>query len=428
MTDASGQRDLIATATRIFPGGVLGRHKLDDEHQLVFVSGRGAHVTDAAGREFIDFTCAGGAVLLGYDHPGILAALEAQARRGVHFFGLLNETAIRYGAELVEVLPVGGQIRFCCSGAEATFNAIRLARAYTGRNRILKFEGAYHGHHDYGMWSYNRFADDAFLPVPNSAGMAIGIADDILVAPYNNVAAAEEVFRREGSAIAAVIMEPVQRMTAPAPGYLEQLRKLTSDNGTVLIFDETVTGFRLALGGAQERFGVLPDLAVYGKSLGGGLPLAAVAGSPEIMALASVEAWQNDPRGVFFSGTLFGNPMACAAGRAFLEAMRKPDAFPSFLARAEVLKSGLARILRKHGVDAHVIGEGPLWRLYFGDPGRIHDVRAISDKDRQHAFDLGLLDSGIFVRPGGGHYFSMAHTDDDVETVLRAATRIAARL
>lgn len=428
MTGESGQRELIATARRIFPGGVLSRHKLDDERQLVFVSGRGAHVTDAAGREFIEYTCAGGAVLLGYDHPGILAAIDAQSRRGVHFFGLLNETAIRYGAELVDVLPIGGQIRFCCSGAEATFNAIRLARAHTGRDRILKFEGAYHGHHDYGMWSYNRFADDAFSPVPNSAGMAAGIAADILVAPYNDVAAAEAVFRREGRAIAAVIMEPVQRMTAPAPGYLDRIRALASDCGAVLIFDETVTGFRLALGGAQERFGVLPDLAVYGKSLGGGLPLAAVAGDPDIMALASVEAWQNDPRGVFFSGTLFGNPMACAAGRAFLEALREPDAFPPFLARAEALKSGLADILDRHGVDAHIVGEGPMWRVYFGDPAKIHDVRATSDKDRQRAFDLGLLDSGIFVRPGGGHYFSMAHTDDDVEATLRAADRVAARL
>ena len=428
MTGHSAQRDLIETAGRIFPGGVLSRHKLDDENQLVFVSGRGAHVTDAAGREFIDFTCAGGAVLLGYDHPGVLAALDAQARRGVHFFGLLNDTAIRYGAELVEILPIGGQIRFCCSGAEATFNAIRLARAFTGRNRVLKFEGAYHGHHDYGMWSYNRFAEDAFSPVPNSAGMAAGIAADILIAPYNSVAAAEDVFRREGSAIAAVIMEPVQRMTAPAPGYLERIRQLASENGAVLIFDETVTGFRLALGGAQERFGVLPDLAVYGKSLGGGLPLAAVAGDPEIMALASVEAWQNDPRGVFFSGTLFGNPMACAAGRAFLEALREPGAFPSFLARAEALKTGLAKIIARHGIDAHIVGEGPLWRLYFGDPERIHDVRATSDKDRQRAFDLGLLEAGIFVRPGGGHYFSMAHTDEDIETVLRAADRIAPRI
>ena len=428
MTGLTGQRELVEAARRIFPGGVLSRHKLDDAHQLVFVSGRGSRVTDAAGREFIDFTSAGGAVLLGYDHPGVLAALDAQARRGVHFFSLLNDAAIRYGTELVDVLPIGGQLRFCCSGAEATFNAIRLARAYTGRDRILKFEGAYHGHHDYGMWSYNRFAAHSFSPAPNSAGMAAGIAADIVVAPYNDAAALEHVFRREKSAIAAVIAEPVQRMAAPAPGYLERLRELASESGAVLIFDETVTGFRLALGGAQERFGVVPDLAVYGKSLGGGLPLAAVVGDPEIMALASVEAWRNDPRGVFFSGTLFGNPMACAAGRAFLDALRKPDAYPPFLSRAEALKAGLRQILGKHAVDAHVVGEGPMWRLCFGDPRRLHDVRATFDGERQRAFDLGLLDSGIFVRPGGGHYFSMAHTDEDVETTLRAADRIASRL
>ena len=428
MTGKTAQHDLVKAAGRIFPGGVLSRHKLDNERQLVFVSGRGAHVTDAAGREYIDFTCAGGATLLGYDHPGILAAVDEQAQRGIHFFSLLNDTAIRYGVALIDVLPVGGRIRFCCSGAEATFNAIRLARAYTGRDRILKFEGAYHGHHDYGMWSYNRFAADAFSPAPNSAGIATGIASDILVAPYNNIAALESVFRSEGATIAAVIMEPVQRMTAPAPGYLEQIRKFASEYGAILIFDETVTGFRLALGGAQERFGVLPDLAVYGKSLGGGLPLAAVVGDPEIMALASVESWQHDPKGVFFSGTLFGNPMACAAGLAFLEALRKPDTYPPFLARAEALKSGLARIVTRHGLDAHIVGEGPMWRLYFGDPGQIHDVRAASDKDRQHAFDVGLIDSGIFVRPGGGHYFSMAHTDEDVETTLRIADHVASRL
>jgi glutamate-1-semialdehyde 2,1-aminomutase len=421
---------LLAEAARVMPGGVLGRHKLRDTHQFVFSHGRGAHVFDVSGREYIDYTCAGGAVLLGYDHPGVTAAIQAQAARAPHFLSMLNEPAILYARDLVDAMPMGGLVRFCCSGAEGTFYAMRLARAFTGKQKVLKFEGAYHGHHDYAMWSYNRARAVNFpQPVPNTAGMPDAIANLVLVAPYGDLAAVRSIASEHAREIACLIVEPVQRMMPPPAGFLEGLKTICAEFGIVLVFDETVTGFRLAPGGAQERYGVIPDLAVYGKSAGGGLPLAAVMGRPEIMRLCDPKAWSNEPNGVFFSGTLYGNPIAAAAGRAFLKAILSPNAYPPFLARAAALKDGLRQIVKRRALDAHVFGEGPMWHLVFGaDPAKTHMPAATGDQQRLLAFHYGLIDEGVFVRPGGGHYFSMATTDADVEHTLTAADRVLASI
>jgi glutamate-1-semialdehyde 2,1-aminomutase len=419
---------LIEAARRVFPGGVLGRHKLRADVQMVPVSGHGAHVVDASGREYIDYTCAGGSVLLGYDHPAVKAAIVAQAGKAANFLSMLNEPAIRYAADLQATMPIGGLVRFCSSGSEGTFYAIRLARAFTGRDKVLKFEGAYHGHHDYAMWSYNAVGEKVGEARANTAGIARQAAASMIVASYGDREALKAMLSRHAGDIACILVEPVQRMMAPPAGFLEAVRALADEHGIVLVWDETVTGFRLALGGAQERFGVVPDLAVYGKSLGGGLPLAAVMGKPEIMGLAAPEAWTGDPRGVFFSGTLYGNPLACAAGGAFLSAIKAPGHFAAFHANAEALKAGLRQRLARRGVDAHVVGEGPMWRLHFGDQGKIHDPRAKSDSVRQTSFDYGLIEEGILVRPGGGHYFSMAVTGQDIEATLAAADRVLARI
>jgi glutamate-1-semialdehyde 2,1-aminomutase len=421
---------LLAEAARVMPGGVLGRHKLRDTHQFVFSHGQGAHVFDVSGREYIDFTCAGGAVLLGYDHPGVTAAIQAQAARAPHFLSMLNQPAILYARDLVDAMPIGGLVRFCCSGAEGTFYAMRLARAFTSKQKVLKFEGAYHGHHDYAMWSYNRARAVNFpQPVPNTAGMPDAIADLVLVAPYGDLAAVRSIAREHARDIACVIVEPVQRMMPPPAGFLEGLKAICVEFEIVLVFDETVTGFRLAPGGAQERYGVIPDLAVYGKSAGGGLPLAAVMGRPEIMRLCDPKAWSSEPNGVFFSGTLYGNPIAAAAGRAFLKAILSPNAYPPFLARATALKDGLRQIIKRRALDAHVFGEGPMWHLVFGaDSAKTHMPAATGDQQRLLAFHYGLIDEGIFVRPGGGHYFSMATTDSDVEQTLAAADRVLASI
>jgi glutamate-1-semialdehyde 2,1-aminomutase len=430
---ASGQprqADLLATAAAVFPGGVAGRHRLSDGRALVFSHGHNGHLFDCGGNEYIDFTCGGGALLLGYDHPEVVAAVREQAGRALHFLSVANDQSIQYAAELVEVIPCAEQIRFASTGAEGTFFALRLARAFTGREKILKFEGAYHGHHDYAMWSYGptRLVDYP-EPLPDTAGIPDCIKDCVLIAPYNDLDTTERIIRAAAEELAAVIVEPVQRLIAPAPGFLEGLREVSQALGIVLIFDETVTGFRHALGGAQERYGVTPDLAVYGKTLGGGLPMSAVAGRRDILALCDPRLKRNDPRAVFFSGTTFSNPIAAAAGRAFLRVLRRPGTYDAFFARAERLKSEMRGIVRRHGLEAQVIGEGPVWHLVF-TARPIIDYRSslAGDRDRLLAFHYGLIDRGIFVRPGGGHYFSMAHTDEDVDRTLDAVDHLLRRL
>ena len=254
--DLERQDDLLRQAAESLPGGVLGRHRLPDDRALVFSHGRGAHLFDAAGREFIDFTCGGGALLLGYDHEGIRAAVKEQIDQASHFLSVTNVPAVHYAAELKEVIPCADLVRYTSSGAEATFMSLRLARAFTGREKIVKFEGAYHGHHDYSMWSYSPADPPPYPePVADTNGIPRCIAETVLVAPYNDLATTERVLRDAGDTVAAVIAEPGQRLMGPRPGFLEGLRVLADELGIVLIFDETVTGFRYALGGAQERFG-----------------------------------------------------------------------------------------------------------------------------------------------------------------------------
>lgn len=429
-TRSGQEQSLLEKADRVFPGGVLGRHWIDDEHAVVFSHGRGAHLYDLSGREYIDYTCGGGALLLGYDHPEIAEAIRHQLTQASQFISILNVPAIEYASELLEVIPCGEQIRFANSGSEGTFYALRLARAFTGRDKILKFEGAYHGHHDYAMWSYSPKRPANFPePVPDTAGMPKAIAQNVLIAPYNDVETMTRIVRQHSGDLAAIIVEPVQRLLSPLPGFLEGLRKLSRELGIVLIFDETVTGFRLACGGAQERYGVLPDLAVYSKTLGGGLPLAAIAGRRDIMRLCDPRRRGTDPQAVYQSGTLNGNPVTTAAGRAFLRAVRRPGVYAPFLARAESLKAGLREIIGRRGLKAQVVGEGPLWHLVFTDQ-RTWDYRTslAGDRKRLMAFHHGLLEEGIFVRPGGGHYFSMMHTDTDVAATLVAAERVLDRI
>ena len=427
-SDLPSQEELLREAAESLPGGVLGRHRLPDDRALVFSHGRGAHLFDADGREFIDYTCGGGALLLGYDHPEIRAAVKEQIDRASHFLSVANVPAVRYAAELRTVIPCAELVRYTSSGAEATFMALRLARAFTGRERIVKFEGAYHGHHDYSMWSYSPIDPPPYpRPVADTAGIPRCIEETVLIAPFNDLAATERVLREASDTVAAVIAEPGQRLIGPQEGFLEGLRALADELGFVLIFDETVTGFRYALGGAQERFGVVPDLAVYGKSLGGGLPLAAVAGRHDILSLC-------DPRrageadAVYFSGTGFGNPVACAAGRAMLVALRRPKTYELFFTRVDRLKAGLREIVRRRGVGAQVFGEGPMWHLVFSEhPVRDYRSSLAADRERLIRLHHSLIDEGIFVRPGGGHYFSMAHTDRDVDVTLDAVDRILAR-
>ena len=263
------------------------------------------------------------------------------------------------------------------------------------------------------------------MPFADTAGMPAAAADSMVIAPFNDIDCTESIARGTKGGIAAIIVEPVQRLVGPLPGFLEGLRALTRELGALLIFDETVTGFRHALGGAQERFGVTPDLACYGKSIGGGLPLAAVAGAKEIMLLCDPREKDQNPNAVYFSGTGFGNPVACAAGHAMLSVLRRGDCYKPFFDRVEGLKASLRDIIERRGARAQVIGEGPMWHLVFTDQP-IHDYRSSLAADRERLLKLhfGLIERGVFVRPGGGHYFSMMHTDADVATTLEAIDSI----
>jgi glutamate-1-semialdehyde 2,1-aminomutase len=423
---SSHEGELLVVADRIFPGGALARHRLNDSHAMVFSHGKGAHLFDASGREYIDYTCGGGALILGYDNPEIVAAVQKAMGRASAFISFVNESAILYGADLVKVIPGAEQIRFCTSGQEGTFMALRLARAFTGREKILKFEGAYHGNHDYSMSSYTA-ANSGRLnsPAPETAGIPSAVGDCVVTAPYNDIATTRRIVQSVASDLAAIIVEPVQRLLSPRPEFLRGIRELTRDLGIMLIFDETVTGFRHALGGAQERYGITADLAVFGKSLGGGLPLAAVTGRADILSLVDPRQRGQNAKAVFFSGTGYGNPVVTASGHAMLSVLRQPNMYPPFHARCEALKSALREVIARLGLPAQVYGEGPVWHLVFStDPIVDYRTSLKGDRDRLLAYHYGLIDNGIFVRPGGGHYFSMAHTDEDVERTIETSERV----
>ena len=315
------------------------------------------------------------------------------------------------------------RVRFALSGAEAVMFALRLARAATGRDKILKFEGAYHGNSDYALWG---MAPRGAVAHPraeaDSAGIPAAIRELVLVAPYNDAQATASIVAREWRDIAAVIVEPVQRYYAAEPGFLETLRRLCDDHGIVLVFDEVVTGFRHALGGAAEMTGVEPDLSVFGKALGGGLPVSAVAGREAVME-------HGDPRRggpadgyCYVTSSQAGNPLGCAAGLATLNELAQPGVLPDFHRSAENLKTGLRDLVRRSGAEAQVVGAGPLWDVVFGTaPIRDHRSALRVDGGRHRRFHLGLVERGVMVRVGGRSYFSTAHGEREVELTLRAA-------
>ncbi len=298
---------------------------------------------DTGGRSFTDFTMGWGSVLLGHAHPAVTAAVVAQAARGANF-AYVSEPALVLAEEIARAVGCAERVRFCASGTEATAYAVRLARAFTGRPRVLKFEGAYHGANEVGTVSLfpSRLLD---FPSgePTSAGVTPGAVADILVAPYNDLAATIRIVEACRDELAGIIVEPLHRCTPPRPGFLQGLRELSAEVGTLLIFDETATGFRLAYGGAQEYYGVRPDLACLGKALGGGYPIGAVAGRGEVMDLVR-EDRLGDGRYVWWASSLGGNPVSTAAGVATLAELRKPGVYPRlFAARSPRSCSRIAR-------------------------------------------------------------------------------------
>ena len=316
------EQELLAKAARYLPGSSIGNTVYPADMNFLVREGKGSRVRDVSGQEYIDWLMGSGPMILGHAHPAVTEAVLAAVSRGSTFFTATDQ-AVLLAEELVNAVPCADQVRFTASGTDACFQAMRAARAYTGREKILKFEGGYHGSSDYAMMSVFPSAGDEFPQAQaNTAGIPRAITDLMLVSQFNDLDTTAAIVDAHRDELAAVIVEPLQRTLAPDPGFLAGLRKITADAGVLLIFDEVVTGFRLAYGGAQEYYGVTPDLCAVGKIMGGGYALAAVMGAGDAMSVYDRASVSSDNY-VDQIGTLNGNPVACAAGLATLAELRE---------------------------------------------------------------------------------------------------------
>ncbi len=418
------ERAEIDDAKAMLPGGVLGGNALPDDLRFVFSHGSGARFHDASGNEYIDYVLGSGTLFLGHAHPAIARAVADQASRGLHFFAYLNEPAVEMTRRVMPHLRCAERIRFTTSGSDSTFHAIRLARGFTGRQKVLKFEGAYHGVHDYAQISTTPRQSANFpYGLPDTAGIPDAVRDLMLVAPYNDVDTLASIFAEHGHEIAAIIVEPIQRIISPRPGFLQAVRELATRYGVVMILDEVVTGFRYGIGGAQAYFDITPDLATYGKIIGGGLPVGAVAGRADIMDQAD-PGKKGTPGFVYQNGTLQGHMLGAAAGLATLDVLEEPGVYDRVFAMADKLRAGLQRVLDRHGTGLLVFGEGPMWHMLYADrpPVNYRDILA-TDLKKLAAFEAELVRQGIFVLPNNRRFISITHTEHDLDQTFEAVDR-----
>ena len=396
-------------ALRRFPGGSNGEFGIPPELLVVPERGSGARIWDTQGREFLDFTMAWGSALVGHAHPKVVEAATAAARDGINFASL-NRRSIELAERIASVSPCAERIRFVASGTEATLLCLRVAHAATGRPKVLRFEGAYHGQHAVGVAGMLHSRPTA-LPACDPAGAGAPWTEhDVLVAPYNDLEETTRIVEAHAASLAAVIVEPLHRCLKPRPGFLEGLRELTRRRGIVLIFDEVVTGFRLAPGGAQEYYGVVPDLVAYGKALGGGFPIGAFAGRTEIMEVLE-ERRLPGPRYVWSASTTGGNPVSCAAALATLDLLLQPGVHAELHALGRRFREGLQSVIRNAGESAQILGEGPLGQVAFSATPVVDQASWLaSDRARGARLMLELLARGIFLNPMGTKlYLSLDH-------------------
>jgi glutamate-1-semialdehyde 2,1-aminomutase len=418
---SDAERELVQTARRVLPGGTFG----NVAHEVIIAKGLAGHVWDVSGNEYIDYLIGSGPMIVGHAHPEVVEVVQQMAASGSTFFAN-NEYGIRLAAEIVDAVACAEQVRFVSTGSEADLYAMRLARAYTGRDKMLKFEGGYHGMSDYGLMSLApKRAGNFPQPIPDSAGIPKSLRDEMLVAPFNDLETVASLIREHKAELAGIIVEPFQRLIPPKPGFLEGLRKLTQENGLVLIFDEVVTGFRFAYGGAQAYYGVTPDICTLGKAIGGGFPLAAIAGRADIMAHFDKGAVAED-RFMMQVGTLSGNPIAAAAGLKTLEILKRPGAYEQIFKTGRALMQGYAGILKRARVKAQVIGDAPMFDIVFTDR-EVKDYRsAMGDEAMMKRCNMLLRERGI-LKSESKYYVSLAHTEADVAFTLDAfASSIAA--
>lgn len=409
------QSDWTGRAARVLPAGGFGNF----DPAYVIREGRGAYVWDEDGNRYIDYLIGSGPMLLGHGHAEVREAVHAQVDRGMTFFAN-NARGIELAEELCEGVACAEQVRFVSTGGEADMYAMRLARAFTGREKILKFEGGYHGMSAEALMSLAPDRLQNFpLAVPDSAGIPESVRDAMLIAPFNDVDFVRQLIGEYAGEIAAVIVEPLQRLIPPATGFLEALREETHKHGIVLIFDEVVTGFRLDYGGAQERYGVVPDLCTLGKIIGGGFPLAAIAGSAEIMA--HFDKSKVGSSGFTFQvGTLSGNPVAAAAGLKTLEILRRPGQYEQLIKNGAAIMAALEKHLSTAGVPHQLVGDAVLFDVVFS-PGTVVDYRGTlaGDADLAKRFNAALRERGIF-KSDSKWYPSLALSSADLEKTSEA--------
>lgn len=416
---------LLDRAARYAPAIVRGP-TASAEQAMVVREARGSRIVDWSGNEYIDYLLGSGPMLLGHAHPAVVAAVREQLERGSTYL-LTSEPAILLAEEITRAVPCAEMVCFNGTGSESTFFAMRLARAYRRRDRILKFEGGFHGMSDYALMSnqWTAAPRDYPRPVPNSAGIPRSIEGEVLIAPFNDIDTTAAIIEAHHDDLAGVIVEPMQRTIAPRSGFLAGLREVTARLGIPLIFDEVVTGFRLAVGGAQEYYGVVPDLCALGKSISGGHPISVLCGRAEIMALvkpaALVEPAARGAAGhVAQTGTFSGNPISAVAALAVLAELRKAGVYDRLFATGRTLMTSLQQLLDDAGIPARVTGEPPAFEVWFTDH-EITDFRSTLGADRaMHArFTALLLERGI-LKAHEKFFVSMAHDEEDVQLTLAA--------
>ncbi|HST87386.1 MAG TPA: glutamate-1-semialdehyde 2,1-aminomutase [Ktedonobacterales bacterium] len=412
---------LFDRARQLIPGGVnspVRAFKAVGGRPIFIERGTGAYLYDADGNRYIDYVCSWGPLILGHAHPRVVEAITSAAARGSSF-GAPTAAEVRLAELVVEAMPSVELVRFVNSGTEATMSALRVARAFTGRNRIVKFAGGYHGHADMLLVAAGSGA--LTLGVPDSPGVPPGATAATLVAPYNDLAAVRALFDQYPDEIAAVIVEPVagnMGCVPPQPGFLAGLRALTRAAGAVLIFDEVMTGFRVAYGGAQALYGVTPDMTCLGKIVGGGLPAAAYGGRRDILSLVA-------PAGpVYQAGTLSGNPLAMAAGIAQLELLREPGTYERLERLSAALAEGIGMAARAAGVPLYQTRVGSMFCAFF-TPGPVTDEASAKTADTRAfaTYFRAMLERGVYLAPSQfeAGFVSLAHTDEDIARTVAAA-------
>jgi glutamate-1-semialdehyde 2,1-aminomutase len=421
-------QDLFERSLKSIPGGVNSPVRAFSSvggTPIFFKKGKGSRLWDENGKEYIDYINSWGPMILGHAHPEVVRAVQEVAENSLSF-GAPTARELQMAELLIKLVPSIEQVRLVSSGTEATMSAIRVARGFTGRDKIIKFEGCYHGHADALLVKAGSGA--LTFGKPSSAGVPEDVAKHTLTLPYNDNEALENLFKNIGNEIACVIIEPVvgnMNLIVPNEDFLKLLRRLCTEFGAVLIFDEVMTGFRVSLGGAQELFGVMPDMTTLGKVIGGGLPVGAFGGKKEIMQ-------QLAPIGpVYQAGTLSGNPVAVAAGLKTLELIQVPQFFEKLTATTKTLVDGLTAAAKIHGINFCARNVGGMFGLYFAEsPPHTYDDIMASDRERFKQFFHLMLAQGIYFGPSAfeAGFVSAAHTPEDIDQTILAANQAFEKL